>query len=173
MKGLVKTLVKPDWDDDPKRSEILNAANLLQVGEFQLIQLAYKVWYKNDLPEEKINKIFSQYMISGIIPIWVTYYAKDIIKMENANVLNSYDEKYHVYDHEFGAYLVDNKERKKRGIFYTFIIGIVFIASHYMAINYVQDEGSASFYPPYVEKRVVYPELYKDKTKDGNLKSKN
>ena len=173
MKGLVKTLVKPDWDDDPKRSEILNAANLLQVGEFQLIQLAYKVWYKNDLPEEKINKIFSQYMISGIIPIWVTYYAKDIIKMENANVLNSYDEKYHVYDHEFGTYLVDNKERKKRGIFYTFIIGIVFIASHYMAINYVQDEGSASFYPPYVEKRVVYPELYKDKTKDGNLKSKN
>ena len=171
MKGLVKTLVKPDWDDDPKRSEILNAANLLQVGEFQLIQLAYKVWYKNDLPEEKINKIFSQYMISGIIPIWVTYYAKDIIKMENANVLNSYDEKYHVYDHEFGAYLVDNKERKKRGIFYTFIIGIVFIASHYMAISYVQDEGSASFYPPYVEKRVAYPELYKkDKANGWKLK---
>ena len=31
---------------DPKRSEILHAANLLQIGEFQLIQLAYKVWYK-------------------------------------------------------------------------------------------------------------------------------
>ena len=45
MNGLLKTLVKPDWDDDPKRSEILYAANLLQIGEFQLIQLAYKVWY--------------------------------------------------------------------------------------------------------------------------------
>ena len=173
MNGLVKTLIKPDWDDNPKRSEILHAANLLQIGEFQLIQLSYKVWYQKDLPEDKINKIFSEYMITGIIPIWVTYYAKDIIKMENANVLNSYDEKYHVYDHEFGEYLRDDKKRIKRGIFYTFIIGIVFIASHYMAINYVQDEGSASFYPPYVEKRVVYPELYKDKTKDGNLKSKN
>ena len=43
MKDLVKTLVKPDWDDSPKRSEILNAAKLLQIGEFQLVQLAYKV----------------------------------------------------------------------------------------------------------------------------------
>ena len=163
MNGLLKTLIKPDLDDNPKRSEILHAANLLQIGEFQLIQLAYKVWYKQDLPEEKINKIFSEYMITEIIPIWVTYYAKDIIKMENANVLNSFDQKYHIYDHEFGEYLPDDKIRKKRGIFYALIIGIVFISSHYMAIHYVEDEGSASFYPPYVEKRVVYPELYKDK----------
>ena len=161
MNGLIKTLIKPDWDDNPKRSEILHAANLLQIGEFQLIQLAYNVWYKEDLPEEKINKIFSHYMISGIIPIWVTYYARDIIKMENANVLNSYEDKYHVYDHEFGEYLPDEQKRKKRGIFYALIIGIVFITIHYMAIHYVEDEGSASFYPPYVEKRVVYPELYK------------
>ena len=166
MNGLVKTLIKPDWDDNPKRSKILHAANLLHIGEFQLIQLAYKVWYGKDLPEEKINKIFSEYMISGIIPIWVTYYAKDIIKIEHANALNSYDKKYHVYDHEFGEYIQDDKKRKKRGIFYALIIGIVFIGTHYMAIQYVEDEESASFYPPYIEKRVVYPELYKDKA-DG------
>ena len=163
MNGLLKTLVKPDWDDNPKRSEILNAANLLQIGEFQLIQLAYKVWYKEDLPEDKINKIFEEYMITGIIPIWVTYYAKDILKLDQANVLDSYNKKYHVYDHEFGTYIHDEKQRRKRGIFYATVIAIVFIASHYMAINYVVGEESASFYPPYVEKRVVYPELYKDK----------
>ena len=163
MNGLLKTLVKPDWDDNPKRSKILYAANILQIGEFQLIQLAYKVWFREDLPENKINKIFEEYMIRGIMPIWVTYYAKDIIKLDNANVLNSYDEKYHVYDHEFGAYIYDNKQRRRRGVLYATIIAIVFIASHYMAINYVDDEGSAGFYPPYIEKRVVYPELYKDK----------
>ena len=161
MNGLLKTLVKPDWDDNPKRSEILHAANLLQIGEFQLIQLAYKVWYKENLPEKKINNIFSEYMITGIIPIWVTYYARDIIKMERADVLNSYDEKYHVYDHEFGAYIHDNKQRKKRGIFYTIIIGIVFIGSHYMAANYVEEP--AGFFPPYVEKKIAFPELYKKK----------
>ena len=163
MNGLLKTLIQPDWDENPKRSEILHAANLLQIGEFQLIQLAYKVWYKENLPEDKINNIFSEYMITGIIPIWVTYYAKDILKLDQVNVLDSYNEKYHVYDHEFGAYIYDNKQRKRRGILYTTIIAFVFVASHYMAINYVEGEESASFYPPYIEKRVVYPELYKDK----------
>ena len=161
MNGLVKTLIKPDWDDNPIRSEILSAANLLQIGEFQLIQLAYKVWYKKDLPEDKINKIFSEYMVTGIIPIWVTHYAQDILKLSNANVLDSYNKKYHVYDHEFGDYIPDEKRRKKRGIFYATIIGIIFIGSHYMAINYVDIEESASFYPPYIEKKVVFPELYK------------
>ena len=161
MNGLLKTLVKPDWDDNPKRSEILHAANLLQIGEFQLIQLAYKVWYKENLPEKKINIIFSEYMITGIIPIWVTYYARDIIKMERANALNIYNEKYHVYDHEFGAYIHDNKQRKKRGIFYTIIIGIVFIGSHYMAANYMEEP--AGLFPPYVKKKVAFPELYEKK----------
>ena len=169
MNGLLKTLVKPDWDDNPKRLEILNAANLLEVGEFQLIQLAYKVWYKKDLPEDKINKIFSEYMVNGIIPIWVIYYARDIIKLDKARVLNSYEEKYHVYDHEFGGYIYNDDHRKRLGIFYATIIAIVFITTHYMAANYVEEP--AGFYPPYIEKSVVYPELYKkDKTYGWKIK---
>ena len=58
MNGLLKTLIKPDWDENPKRSLIIQAANLIQIGEFQLIQLAYKSWYGENLPEEKINTIF-------------------------------------------------------------------------------------------------------------------
>jgi len=161
MNGLLKTLVKPDWDENPKRSEILDVANLLQIGEFQLIQLAYKAWYEENLPEDKINKIFSEYMITGIIPIWVTYYARDILKLDQANVLDSYNKKYHVYDNEFGKYIDNEKQRRRRGVLYATIILFVFIATHYMAINYVKDEESAGFYPPYIEKRVVYPELYK------------
>ena len=165
MNGLLKTLIKPDWDENPKRSEVLYAANLLQIGEFQLIQLAYKVWYGENLPENKVNKIFSEYMITGIIPIWVIYYARDILKLERANILDSYNQKYHVYDHEFGKYIYDEKQRRRRGILYALIIIFVFIGSHYMAINYVEDEESASFYPPYIEKRVIYPELYNEKKK--------
>ena len=161
MNGLLKTLIKPDWDENQKRSEILHATNLLQIGEFQLIQLAYKVWYKENLPEDKINNIFSEYMITGIIPIWVTAYAKDILKLDKANVLDSYNEKYHVYDHEFGTYIYDNRQRRRRGVLYTAIIVCVFVVTHFMAANYVEEP--ASFYPPYIEKRVVYPELYKDK----------
>tara|TARA_B100000809_G_scaffold73219_1_gene70985 strand:- start:1084 stop:1593 length:510 start_codon:yes stop_codon:yes gene_type:complete len=158
MNGFLRTLVKPDWDDNPKRSEILNAANLIQIGEFQLIQLAYKAWYEKDLPEDKISNIFNEYMVTGIIPIWVTYYAADIIKLDKANVLDSYNKKYHIYDYEFGKQISDEKQRKNRGIFYTILIGLVFVASHYMAIISVDEP--ASFYPPYIEKKVIYPELY-------------
>jgi hypothetical protein len=161
MNGLLKTLIKPDWEDNLKRSEILNAANLLQIGEFQLIQLAYKVWYRKELPEEKTDKIFSEYMFDEIIPIWATYYARDIIKLDEAKVLNSYDEKYHVYDNEFGTYIYSDKQRKKRGILVTAIIVFVFIFTHFMAANYFEEP--AGFFPPYIEKSVVYPELYKDK----------
>ena len=163
MSGLLRTLIKPDLDDNPKRSEILDAANLLQIGEFQLIQLAYKVWYGKNLPEDKIDKIFSEYMITGIIPIWVTDYAQDILKLSKANVLDSYNQKYHVYDHEFGEYIYDEKQRKKLGIFYGIIILIVFVATHFMAIKYVTIEEPAGFFPPYIEKRIVYPELYEKK----------
>ena len=159
MNGLLKTLIKPDWDDSPKRSEIIEAANLIQIGEFQLIQLAYKEWYNENLPEDKINIIFNEYMVSGIIPIWVTYYARDIIKLDKANVLESYNKKYHVYDHEFGKYISDEKQRKTRGIFYTILIGFVFVITHYIAINSVDEP--AGFYPPYIEKKIAYPELYK------------
>ena len=158
MRDLLRTLIKPNWDDNPERTEVLHAANLLQIGEFQLIQLAYKSWYQEDLPEHKINKIFNEYMITGIIPIWVKLYAQDIIKLEKANVLEFNNEKYHAYDHEFGKHIDSERQRKRRGIGYAIIIVFVFIFSHFMAIKYVDEP--AGFYPPYIEKRVVYPELY-------------
>ena len=151
MNGLLKTLIKPDWDENNKRSEIIHAANLIQIGEFQLIQLSYKSWFGEDLPENKINDIFNEYMITGIVPIWVTYYAKDIIKLDKAKVLDSYNKKYHVYDHEFEETIYDEKKRKTRGIFYASIILLVFIFSHYLAYNFKGEP--ASFYPPYIEKK--------------------
>ena len=167
MSSLIKTLLKPDLDDNPKRSEIIQAANLIQIGEFQLIQLAYKAWFNEDLPEDKINKIFNEYMITEIIPIWVTDYANNIIKLDKANVLDGCNEKYHIYDHEFGQYIGDEKQRKNRGIIYIILIGFVFVASHYIAINSVDEP--AGFYPPYIEKKIIYPELYQKKS-DYNFK---
>ena len=160
MKGLLQTLMKPDWDDNPKRSKIVCAANLIQIGEFQLIQLAYKSWYKEELPEYKVNKIFGEYMFRDIIPIWVRFYADHIIKLDNANVLDSHNNKYHIYDNEFGSPIFNENQRKRRGIGYTIIIILVFLATHYMAVNY--DEEPAGFFPPYIEKSIVYPELYKN-----------
>ena len=41
MTGFFQTLIQPDREEHPERALIARAANLLQVGEFQLLQLAY------------------------------------------------------------------------------------------------------------------------------------
>ena len=53
------------------------------------------------------------------------------------------------------------KIEKKRGIQYAILIAIVFILSHYMTIKYVEEPSDYSL--PYIEKKIIYPELYKDK----------
>ena len=55
------------------------------------------------------------------------------------------------------------KKRKRLGIIYACIIGIAFVTSHYLAANYVSMEEPADLFPPYVEKSIAYPELYKNK----------
>ena len=54
--------------------------------------------------------------------------------------------------------MLNNSNQIKR-LLYSFVIAFVFIMTHYMAANYVEEP--ASFYPPYIEKSVVYPELNK------------
>ena len=95
-------MIKPDWDDNPKKEEILFAANLLEIGEFQLLQLAYKEWYNEELPERLIHSIFRDYTIRSIIPGWARHYARTIAHLDRTNQLNPLDPKYHVYDREFG-----------------------------------------------------------------------
>ena len=50
MINFIKTLVRPDQEEDPERTVVARAANILQVGEFQLLQLAYHDWYGQELP---------------------------------------------------------------------------------------------------------------------------
>ena len=98
-------------------------------------------------------------MITEIMPIWVVYYARDIIKLDSVNKLNSYNEKYHLYDHEFGSDIIDEKQRRRKGILYATIIAIVFFFTHFIAAKYTEE--AAGFYPPYIEKSIIYPELFK------------
>ena len=42
-------------------------------------------------------------------------------------------------------YIYDEKQRRRRGILYATIIAFVFVASHYMAINYVEDKNLQVF----------------------------
>ncbi len=57
LSSLWDTLLKPDHEEleMKERLVVITAANQLQVGEFQLLQLAYREWYNMDLPEALVS----------------------------------------------------------------------------------------------------------------------
>ena len=161
MNDFIQTLIKPDWDDNPKKSEILLAANKLEVGEFQFLQLAYKAWYDQELPRHLINSIFHDYTIKNVVPNWSRHYARKIIHLDNTGQLDPTDDKYHVYDVEFGEPIKGKGTEKF--IMSTLAITIFFLFSFYLAIITVDEP--TSLLPPYFEKKNIYPELYQQPPK--------
>ena len=70
MAGLFQTLLRPDREEDSDRAEVAKAANLLQTGEFQLLQLAYYAWHGAEMPEAANDTIFRSYMLLSRVPAW-------------------------------------------------------------------------------------------------------
>lgn len=101
-----ETLIHPDKEDDPERAEVANAANLLQIGEFQLLQLAYKDWYGDDMPEGLIDRLFHSYMLYSDVPHWARQYARKINMLEQREELDDLDPAYHVYDADYHTFVL-------------------------------------------------------------------
>ena len=70
MSSLWETLLHPDHEEleMKDRLAVISAANQLQVGEFQLLQLAYQEWHDKDLPEALMSRLFTSYMLQNEVP---------------------------------------------------------------------------------------------------------
>jgi hypothetical protein len=101
MKGLLKVLVHPDREEPLEGREIPIAANLLQIGEFQLIQLAYNARFGKDMSEHVSSRIFADFMV-GRVPDWALEYARRIILLDELGDLDDLDPGYHRYDSDGG-----------------------------------------------------------------------
>lgn len=101
MINFIKTLIRPDQEEDPERTVVARAANILQVGEFQLMQLAYHDWYGQELPAALCDQLFQAYMLRDEIPTWARHYARRIIDFEDRGLIDCNDAYYHRYDREY------------------------------------------------------------------------
>lgn len=106
-----ETLIHPDKEENTERAEVARAANLLQVGEFQLLQLAYKEWHGQDLPPALIDRMFASYMFENKVPSWARHYARNILRLEEQGSLNDLDPTYHRYDAEYRTRAPDGGRR--------------------------------------------------------------
>lgn len=96
--SLLQTLLTPGYDEHPDRAFAARAANLIQVGEFQFLQLAHSEWFGRDLSEAEGNRVFHSYMVQNRVPPWVRHYARRIIALDAAGELDDQDPAYHRYD---------------------------------------------------------------------------
>ncbi len=98
MAGLLQTLLRPDHEEPSDRSDVAQAANLLQIGEFQLLQLAYAEWHGEDIPAALVDGLFARYMFHVEVPVWARPYARKILELDGDGELEDSREAFHRYD---------------------------------------------------------------------------
>ncbi|MBC8268822.1 MAG: hypothetical protein H8E36_08745 [Rhodospirillaceae bacterium] len=145
--NLWQTLMRPDREELElgERMLVAKAANILQVGEFQLLQLAYQGWHNRDLPEALVSQLFSSYMLKNEVPHWARHYARKIIDADTMNSLNENAHAFHVYDHEYRTSVQGGVRRfwTAVGMLTLFIGGAIILAD-------LSVTTSASQFPPYL-----------------------
>ena len=145
-----QTLMRPDREEDPERAEVVRAANLLQVGEFQFLQLAYRAWHRREMPDRMINRLFASYMLRNEVPHWAQHYAREILRRDAANILQPNDPLYHCYDVDYRGPASDGL---RRFCLAASLVAMV-LACSVLAGHFATDEGT-SVLPPYFEKQEI------------------
>lgn len=97
----LQALLHPDHDEDPERALIIDAANLLQVGEFQLLQLAYERWHGREMTAAEGDYYFHLFMLKRRNLPFVLHYARQIVALADAGRLDDAAPEYHRYDRDY------------------------------------------------------------------------
>ena len=160
MNGLLQTLLRPDREENPDRADLVKAANILQVGEFQFLQLAYRDWFGKDLPESAANGIFRRFIVQGNTPHWARQYASRILDWDARDLLDENNPEYHRYD---SGYQSDAAQGVHR-----FVVALTFLIaalggglalSHYAVTQ--PDKKATSVLPPYFDEEEIRPVVVK------------
>ena len=144
MLNLFKTLIRPDREEDPESGIVAMAANILQVGEFQLLQLAYRDWYGQELPAALCDQLFQAYMLHNRIPVWARHYARRIIESDDRGLIDCSDGSYHRYDREY----VTHVTRGVRHFVFASMILVVLLTGGIL-VGHLSTGESTSLLPPY------------------------
>ena len=144
--NFLKVLLRPDSEEaeNAEQAVIVKAANLLQVGEFQFLQLAYREWFGDDIPDSAMDTLFKSYMLNGEVPFWARSYARRIVELDDAGGLNDGDPRYHRYDCEFSA----RTPFDARSIFFALGLAVILAGGGVVIFNF-EAGPNTSMFPPY------------------------
>ena len=152
MAGFFQTLIHPEREEDPEMSVVAQAANILQVGEFQLIQLAYHDWFGFDMPAAQIDRIFAAYMLHGAVPHWARHYARKVIDHTSRGALDMDHPDFHRYDAEY----VTHVPRGTRRFWVACAVLALFMVGG-LLVGEMSSFEPTSVLPPFFEEKDLVP----------------
>ncbi len=156
MFGLLRALWRPDLEEDPERTIVAAAANIIQVGEFQLLQLAYHHWYGEDMTPSQSDVMFQAYMLRGEVPSWARHYARSVIASSEKGQLDENSSAYHRYDHD---YVTQVPNGMRHFCLVSMVLAGVLVGG--LLIGHLAGSSPTSLLPPYFseEELRAAPEL--------------
>ena len=149
---LFDALLQPDYESEPLRALIAEAANLLEVGEYQLLQLAYRERFGRELTGRGGGRLFESFMVQGVVPSWATAYARRILQLEAAGQLDIRDPAFHVYDNNYVTYVPDGVRK-----FVWVVLTLTFLICGGLYVTVLSVEDVSSVLPPYFSESELQP----------------
>lgn len=146
MNGLLKTLMRPDREENPERSVVAQAANILQIGEFQVLQLAYHERYGQEMAEHISDRIFKAHMLHGEVPDWAEEFARRIIRQDEIGLIDANDPQYHRFDQEYVTHVPEGVRHFTLAclVLATLLLGTILV-------GHLAGYEATSVLPPYFE----------------------
>lgn len=149
MHDFFQTLIRPDREDpeEQERAAVARAADVLMIGEFQLLQLAYYEWHDEDLPVEMVDRLFTAYMLHKQVPYWAQQFACRILEKDKKGFIDPHDPLYHRYDADYVTHVPQGVKRFcQAAIFLVLFVGGTIIIGQFAAAR------NAPFqFPPYLD----------------------
>jgi hypothetical protein len=148
--NIFETLINPDHEENPERAEIARAANLLQVGEFQFLQLAYYDWFGKEVPEGETDRLFTAYMLHDQVPHWARNHARRILELDEDGGLDENNPEYHRFDAEYRTRLPDGARK-----FCGAVLVITICIGGSIWTGHDASEPTSQILPPYFSDREI------------------
>lgn len=144
---MLKILYRLDDTDNIEANLVAEAANRLEVGEFQFFRLAHRDWYGRQVDAKELEPAFLEYMLHDRVPHYVRHHARNIIAQDDEGRLDPLAEQYHVFDRD----LPTPKRRFSGAIHVALVLIITVVFMGLMLFTYHPTfliEGDRCMFPP-------------------------
>jgi len=163
MASFFQTMLRPDREEDPETALVARAANLLQIGEFQLLQLAYHDWFGAEMTTEASDGVFRAYMLRGEVPAWARRYARRIIVKAELDDLDDREPGYHRYDCDYYKALPLGARRLAWAV-----CCLAFVMVGILSVGLLAPSSVTSVLPPYFTEKELAPVPVGEVRRDGD-----